>query len=145
MKHIQLILLFFISIALTATAQSSSGNVSLKLADGIIGRWKLSKVYNGKKEISKKSQIGIMETIEFTVENKYMFRTNESKSDSGFFRTNENDRLLYFETADKGSTSTIDEWSLRIDKNIITLSRREPAELRDFKYIYARDISLSKK
>jgi hypothetical protein len=138
MRHLAIVLYFFLAIALSTNAQSSAGNVSVKLVDGLVGSWKLSKVYDGKKEIPTKSQKGIIDQIEFTRNNMYMFRTNDASSDSGFFRTNEIDKLLYLETANKLEDNTTDEWSLQINKNTITLSRREPAELRHFRYVYVK-------
>ncbi|HEY8936490.1 MAG TPA: hypothetical protein VIM65_14770 [Cyclobacteriaceae bacterium] len=140
MKHLTIILYFFLATVFSVSAQSSAGNVAVKLIDDLVGSWKLSKVYDGKKEISTKSQKGIIDLVEFTRENMYMLRTNDATADSGFFRTNEIDQLLYLESANKvdGNGNTTDEWGLRLNKNTMTLFRREPIELRRFRYVYRK-------
>jgi len=124
--------------ALSANAQSSAGNVSSKLVDGLVGSWKLSKVYDGKKEVSTKSQKGIIDQVEFTREYKYMLRMNDAVTDSGFFRTNEIDHLIYLQSATKLEDHTPDEWKAQLNKNSLTISRRQPTEAKRFRYMYIK-------
>lgn len=139
MRRLTIVLYFFLAAALSTNAQSSAGNVSVKLVDGLVGSWKLTKIYDGKKEISTKSQKGIIDVVEFTRDNMYMLRANDASTDSGFFRTNEIDQMLDLESANKlGDNNTTDEWSVRINKNTMTLFRREPVELKRFRYVYRK-------
>jgi len=140
MRHLQLFLYCFLAIVITTTAQSSSGNISAKLVDDLVGTWTLSKVFNGSKEMAVNDHVGIIERIEFTEENMYLSKNNEAKIDSGLFRTNEIDHLLYLETANKSTSNPTTEWSIRVNKKRIILSRREPMELRRYKYVYIREI-----
>ena len=142
MKMLKVFFVVLCGFALTsAQAQYSSGSkVSRKIVDSLVGVWQLHKAYDGKKEIPITKQRAVINFIQFTREYKYSLVMNTSKSDSGYFRANEPQRLIYLESANNPNNHTPDEWRVKILKDTLTLSKTEPANERNFRYVYARQI-----
>jgi len=135
----------------SAKAQDSSGKTAQKLLDMVVGTWTLDSSYNvgGKKDVKtidqashKNEYPGIGNNIEFTRDAKYIVRgqTSNAPSDSGFYRANEEHKLIYLQSSVHQGQPM--EWHASIKNGRLTLSK--PAEHTDKKkqqaptYVYQR-------
>ena len=138
MKSIRITGVAFLLSAITALycwGQTPTPLKSLKLIDQLVGKWQLSKVYDGDRETDSSKHKSAMREIEFTEQAKYISTT--PKLDSGYFRTNEDHKRLYLENASTGQGSP-KEWNIKIDNATLILSRNEPAKMKRYKYVYIR-------
>ena len=96
-----------------------------KIIDKIVGAWKIQKITSGKEEVAKNPTSG--QWIEFRSDGTYL---NHSTSiDSGSYRVNENQSIIYFESVvnkdpSKKSTNMITEWSIAFTNEGMTMKRR---------------------
>ena len=101
-----------------------------KIVDKIVGAWKIQKITSGKEEVAKNPTSG--QWIEFRSDGTYL---NHSTSiDSGSYRINENQSIVYFESVvnkdpSKKSTNMITEWSIAFTDEGMTMQRRSTGKL----------------
>jgi hypothetical protein len=108
-----------------------------KLISDVVGKWTLTKVLNGKKDITgQKSATGI-QRIELTREAKFVMSDKKQQLDSGLFRVNESQKTIYFESKTGGDTPP-SEWGIDLHNNQMILTSRAAAHSNGYKYIYTR-------
>jgi hypothetical protein len=117
-------------------AQSTAHGESKKLIDQLVGTWTLNKIYEGKKTLATTGQPEAMNKITFTREAKYIATTQSSTYDSGFLKTNEGEMTLYLESV---SDHTPREWNVKVEGSILELWKKEPSNIRKYRYVYVRD------
>ena len=84
-----------------------------KIIDKIVGAWKIQKITSGKEEVAKNPTSG--QWIEFRSDGTYL--NHSTPIDSGSYRDNENQSIVYFESVvnkdpSKKYTNMTTEWSI---------------------------------
>lgn len=108
-----------------------------KLITDVVGKWQLVKTMNGKKDITGKNDSTGIQTIELTREAKFIMRDKQQKLDSGLFRINEAQKVIYFESKSGGDASPV-EWNISLYGNQMTLTNRTSTHAKGYQYIYNR-------
>lgn len=88
----------------------------VKAIERVVGTWKATHVYNGKKEIG--SDTTGMQWVEFKPDGKYATKSKGKSGESGSYRLNENQSRLYLES--EVNKDPI-EWTITFKENTMTL------------------------
>ena len=131
--------LYLTMAVVPCNAQSSSGKTAQKLFDMVVGTWKLDTAYNygGKKMDRNASSPGDMKSIEFTREAKYIVRNQSMQaSDSGFYRANEDHKLIYLQSSIRQGQPS--EWHASLKNATLTLVQEQPGDKKPMTYVYHR-------
>jgi hypothetical protein len=107
---------------------------SVKLIEYIVGTWKVNGMYNGSKNVSETAKSSLGQVINFNREGRFVSHSNNEKIDSGAYRLNEDQSILYLESASGGKPT---EWNIWFKKNIMNLQQKN-APANTIKYIYSR-------
>lgn len=108
-----------------------------KNIEKVVGEWEVTGIYQGSKDITNTDTVGINRSFEFTRENKYISYTDNEQIDSGAFKLNEVQNVIYLESAAGGDVT---EYKIRFDDNTMTLQPAESADAhaQRFRYVYTR-------
>jgi hypothetical protein len=116
---------FALFVACASLRAQDSKQTPDKVIDKIVGAWKIQKITSGKEEVAKNPTSG--QWIEFRSDGTYL--NQSAPIDSGSYRINENQSIVYFESAvnkdpSKKSTNIITEWSIAFTDEGMTMQRR---------------------
>lgn len=122
-------------------AQSSKG-LPDKNIEKIVGTWKIQKILSGKTEVAKNPTSA--QWIRFRSDGKYVNKA--TAVDSGSFRMNETQSILYLESqvnspADKRDAKKTVEWSVSFKDDTMTMQQHNAenkAHADKMKYVYIR-------
>jgi hypothetical protein len=108
-----------------------------KNIEKVVGVWEVTGIYKGTKNITDTDTVGINRSFEFTRENKFISYSDSEQIDSGYFKLNEVQNLIYLESAVGNEVS---EYKIRFDDNTMTLQPAESADAhaQRFRYVYTR-------
>lgn len=114
-----------------------------KNIEKVVGVWEVSGIYKGNKNITNTDTVGLNRSFEFTRDNKFTSYSDNEQIDSGYFKLNEVQNLIYLESAGGGEVS---EYKIRFDNNTMTLQPAESADAhaQRFRYVYTRKSDGSK-
>ena len=114
-----------------------------KNIEKVVGVWEVSAIYKGTKNITNTDTLGLNRSFEFTRENKFIGYSDNEQIDSGYFKLNEVQNVIYLESA--GGADVI-EYKIRFDNNTMTLQPTESADAhaQRFRYVYTRKSDGSK-
>ena len=113
-----------------------------KIIDKIVGAWKIQKITSGKDEVAKNPTSG--QWIEFRSDGTYL---NQATSiDSGSYRVNENQSIVYFESVvnkdpSNKTTKMVTEWTVAFNGEGMLMQRRSTGQrehVDKMKYFYTR-------
>lgn len=149
--------IFCLVLSLNAEAQTAKDypkNVeTVKLLEKVMGSWKLQRVVDEEqknkatqnsrnstggeagKENPNLGQNG-MQMVELNRNARYKLNNATTSLDSGSYRINEQQGVLYMESDADDITPT--EWNVTVKDNVLTLSGREGDATSRYKYIYTR-------
>jgi hypothetical protein len=115
----------------------------MKNIEKVVGTWEASGIFNGAKDLTDTDTVGINSSFEFTRENKYLSYSDREQIDSGTFKLNEVQNVLYLESA---GGNEVAEYKIRFDDNTMTLQPMQSADAnaQRFRYVYTRKASGSK-
>ncbi len=118
-------------------AVNTNKKTPLKIIEYVVGTWQVEDVMKGEKDISETDTLSTANTFIFDRENRFLSYSGEERVDSGRFRINETQGILYLESDGGGEPK---EWNLSFsDENKMTLREREPSSAaRGLKYVYTR-------
>jgi hypothetical protein len=118
-------------------AINTNKKTPLKIIEYVVGTWQVEDVMNGKKDISETDTVSLANTFVFDRENRFLSYSGDERIDSGRFRVNETQGILYLESDGGGPPS---EWNLTFqDRDQMTLQEREQSSAaRSLKYVYTR-------
>lgn len=138
-RHFLLIAILLTSVA-GAFAQQATEE-SIKAIETIVGRWELTKVYAGSREIASNPNAENKSWIQFDRDGTYQLQRDGE--DNGSYRLNENHSVLYLES-NRGegssaavSTDRVVEYSISLKDNALTMQQRSDAGSTN-KYVYVR-------
>lgn len=114
-----------------------------KNIEKVVGEWEVTGIYKGSKDITNTDTVGINRSFEFTRENKYISYSDNEQIDSGAFKLNEVQNVIYLESS---SGNDVAEYKIRFDNNTMTLQPSESADAhaQRFRYVYTRKSDGSK-
>ncbi len=109
----------------------------VKNIEKVVGVWEVTAIYKGAKNITNTDTVGLNRSFEFTRENKYISYSDREQIDSGTFKLNEVQNVIYLESA---SGNDVVEYKLRFDENTMTLQPSESADAnaQRFRYVYTK-------
>ncbi len=117
-------------------AQMDKKNVADKLFSDVVGTWRIETIYDGKKDITSKDTTEI-QWLEFEGDGRYKSVTGTHATDSGSYRANENQRVLYLQS-DLDKDNPV-EWKVDLKDNNMTLSQQKGnAHAKRFRYVYIK-------
>jgi lipocalin len=122
-----------------AQPEKASSNKNIQR---IIGTWKIQKMLSGKTEVTKNPTSG--QWIEFKTDGHYFNKM--ASSDSGSYRLNENQNVLYLESQVHGDPTRhedkkIVEWTVAFEGETMIMQQakdNKKAHADDMKYVYTR-------
>ncbi|HEY0770062.1 MAG TPA: hypothetical protein VGD31_06980, partial [Sphingobacteriaceae bacterium] len=108
-----------------------------KNIEKVVGVWEVTGIFKGNKDITNTDTVGLNRSFEFTRENKYISYSDSEQIDSGAFKLNEVQNVIYLESA---SGNEVVEYKIRFDDNTMTLQPSESADAhaQRFRYVYTR-------
>lgn len=108
-----------------------------KNIEKVVGVWEVTGIYKGTKDITNTDTVGLNRTFEFTRENKFISYSDSEQIDSGYFKLNEVQNLIYLESA---AGNEVTEYKIRFDNNTMTLQPAQSADAhaQRFRYVYTR-------
>lgn len=108
-----------------------------KNIEKVVGVWEVSGIFKGTKNITNTDTVGLNRSFEFTRENKFISYSDNEQIDSGYFKLNEVQNVIYLENADGNEVT---EYKIRFDNNTMTLQPAESADAhaQRFRYVYTR-------
>jgi hypothetical protein len=114
-----------------------------KNIEKVVGVWEVTGIYNGTKNITDTDTVGLNRLFEFTRENKFISYSDSEQIDSGYFKPNEVQNVIYLESAGGNEVS---EYKIRFDNTTMTLQPSESADAhaQRFRYVYMRKSDGSK-
>jgi hypothetical protein len=114
-----------------------------KNIEKVVGVWNVSEIYKGTKNITNTDTVGLNRSFEFTRENKFISYSDREQIDSGYFKLNEVQNVIYLESA---GSNEVSEYRIRFDNNTMTLQPAESADAhaQRFRYVYTRKSDGSK-
>ncbi|MBT1686213.1 hypothetical protein [Dawidia soli] len=118
-------------------AQEANKPPVKKLIEKVPGVWKVTQVNDGKKEISQTVDSTAIESIEFTREAKYIIRNKTQRLDSGLYRLNEQQNILYLESKLTADTPPV-EWGITVTGNTLVMTGKGSEATKNFKYTLTR-------
>lgn len=135
MKAMKMALVFAVGLLLQTTVfGQTKKDIPVKSIERIVGTWKATHVYNGKKEIGTDSTG--MQWVEFTPDGKYATKSKGKNAESGSYRLNENQSRLYLES-EPGKDPV--EWVITFKENTMTLvSNIGPHKTQQMRYVFVK-------
>jgi hypothetical protein len=133
---------FAILLASTSINAQDAKKAPDKIIDKIVGAWKIQKITSGKDEVAKNPTSG--QWMEFRSDGTYL---NQATSiDSGSYRVNENQSIVYFESVvnkdpSNKTTKMITEWTIAFTGEGMIMQRRSTGKREHadkMKYFYTR-------
>ncbi|MBL0743850.1 hypothetical protein [Chryseolinea lacunae] len=129
----------------TLLMAQNAKNVPDKIIASIVGSWKVSKIVSGKEDVAKNPTSG--QWIEFRSDGTYV--NHATSLDSGSYRLNENQALLYLEShvkpgVAKDSPKLITEYTIVFKDETMILQRKKEKSAKGgqhvdkMKYYYQR-------
>ena len=114
-----------------------------KNIEKVVGVWQVTGIFKGTKNITNTDTVGLNRSFEFTRENKFISYSDNEQIDSGYFKLNEVQNVIYLESAGGGDVA---EYKIRFDNNTMTLQPAESADAhaQRFRYVYTRKSDGSK-
>lgn len=112
----------------------------VKIIETIPGTWKADKILQNNKDVSTSNAAG-NQIIEFGSEARYVIRNGTNVVDSGGYRVNESQSILYLESV---TTRKVIEWDINFANDNMTLESKSPAS-DSRKYIYSRIVETNKR
>src|SRR5688500_4028985 len=70
-----------------------------KNIEKVVGVWEVTGIYKGAKNITDTDTVGLNRSFEFTRENKFISYSDSEQIDSGYFKLNEVQNVIYLESA----------------------------------------------
>lgn len=128
----------FVCLCIVGSAQSAK-DMKVKMIDRILGTWKITKIYDGKKEIAPSDSTA--HQFIFNQEGHYKTTVGKSTIDSGSYRVNENTSLLYLENRKNimpGSTPAQDTWKVSFTNDTMTMLGQGTGHAKRFKYVFIK-------
>jgi hypothetical protein len=139
------------------TADFPKNRETIKYIERIPGTWKLLRIVDEEKNNkatanSKKNKSGdkenspttdidasrnAMQMLEFNPDARYKVNNSTTAIDSGSYRINEQQGILYMESDADDISPT--EWTVTVNKNQLTLVGRDPNADSRYKYIYSKE------
>jgi hypothetical protein len=110
----------------------------IKNIEQVVGVWEVTGIFKGSKNITSTDTVSLNRSFEFTRENKYLsYSDNNEQIDSGAFKLNEAQQLLYLESA---TGNDVAEYKIQFEDNTMILQPTESANANDqrFRYVYTR-------
>jgi hypothetical protein len=116
---------FAMVLICTSIKAQDSKQTPAKIIDKIVGAWKIQKITSGKEEVAKNPTSG--QWIEFRSDGTYV--NNATSIDSGSYRINEDQSIVYFESvvnkeSSKNTTNMVSEWSIVFTDEGMIMQRR---------------------
>ncbi|MBT1705905.1 hypothetical protein [Chryseosolibacter indicus] len=110
----------------------------VKIIEYIPGTWTIEQVLRGKEDVTATDTLAQNQRLEFNREGRYLSYSGQEKIDSGSYRLNEQQAVLYLESEANDRPS---EWNVWFDPaGTMTLKMRSGSvHGESFKYIYRRD------
>ena len=109
-----------------------------KIIEFIVGEWEAEEVYQGKKEVSGTDTVAQVQLFEFNREGKYFQYTGNEKIDSGSYRLNEQDAILYLESAEYDAPTSGWRISFSEDGKMFLRKIDDTEHAESYKYVYRR-------
>src|SRR5688500_11663191 len=108
-----------------------------KNIEKVVGTWEVTGIFSGTKNITSTDTAGINTSFEFTRENKFNSYSDNEQIDSGYFKLNEVQNVIYLDSA---TGNDVSEYKIRFDDNTMTLQPSESADAhaQRFRYVYTR-------
>ncbi|HEX6892164.1 MAG TPA: hypothetical protein VF141_15765 [Chryseolinea sp.] len=133
---------FAILLVCTSIKAQDSKQTPDKIIDRIVGAWKIQKITSGKEEVAKNPTSG--QWIEFRSDGTYL--NNATSIDSGSYRIDENQSIVYFESAvnkdpSKNTTNMVTEWTIAFTGEGMIMQRRSTGKrehVDKMKYFYTK-------
>ena len=125
-----------ICLYLAAPAQTAK-DTKVKMIDRILGTWQIEKIYDGKKEIATDAHT---QGFQFNIEGQYKSTVGAEVLDSGSYRINENNSLLYLENKRNvvpGKNPQQVTWKISFENNTLTMQGQGPQAKR-YKYVFVK-------
>jgi hypothetical protein len=121
----------------TDNAVNTDRKTPVKIIEYIPGKWAIEQVLRGQEDVTATDTLAQNQTLEFGRENRYRSYSGEEQIDSGMFRINEQQAILYLESE---STDKPTEWNIWFDpEGTMKLKRREgQGTAANLSYIYRR-------
>lgn len=109
----------------------------VKIIEYIPGTWAIEQVKRGKEDVTSTDTLAQNQTLEFNREGRYLSYSGQEKIDSGAYRLNEQQAILYLESETNDKPS---EWNVWFDPSgTMTLRMRDGSKHGEsFTYIYRR-------
>ena len=114
-----------------------------KNIEKVVGVWEVTGIYKGTKNITNTDTVGLNRSFEFTRDNKFISYSDNEQIDSGYFKLNEVQNVIYLESA---GGADVMEYKIRFDDDTMTLQAAESsdAHAQRFRYVYTRKADGSK-
>lgn len=108
-----------------------------KNIEKVVGEWEVTGIYKGSKDITNTDTVALNRSFRFTRENKYISYSDNEQIDSGAFKLNEVQNVIYLESS---NGSDVAEYKIRFDNNTMTLQPAESADAhaQRFRYVYTK-------
>lgn len=108
-----------------------------KNIEKVVGVWEVTGIFKGTKDITTTDTVGLNRSFEFTRDNKFISYSDNEQIDSGAFKLNEVQNVIYLESA---GGNDVAEYKIRFDNNTMTLQPAESADAhaQRFRYVYTR-------
>ena len=124
-KKILSCLFILTAFAIPGVKAQNASKTPDKVIDQIVGTWKIQSILSGKNEVAKNPTSG--QWIEFRSDGKYVHQM--ATPDSGSYRVDENQSLLFLESSlhagtSKNSPKKIDEWVLSFKDGTMIMKRK---------------------
>jgi hypothetical protein len=109
----------------------------VKIIEKVVGTWEASGIFNGNKNVTDTDTVGLNRSFEFTRENKYLSYSDREQIDSGTYKLNEVQNILYLESA---AGNEVVEYNVSFDDETMTLqpTQSSAANSQRFRYVYTR-------
>jgi hypothetical protein len=112
-------------------------NTPIKIHEQIAGSWTIEAVNRGNKDVTDTDTLSHNQRLEFTRESRYISYSGNEKIDSGAYRVNESQSVLYLES-ETGEKPI--EWKISFSQEgTMTLKQKEgTAHGESFSYVYRK-------
>jgi hypothetical protein len=113
-----------------------------KLIELLPGTWKVTRVYEGKKEITPADSL-VGEQFTFDFQGRYKNLAGKEVIGEGSYRVSESTALLYLESDNNYASSkgrNQDTWKISIKDNVLTMQAQGNKEAKRFRYVYVKQV-----
>ena len=123
---------------LAASAQTAK-DTKVKMIDRILGTWQIARIYDGKKEIATEAHT---QGFQFNIEGKYKSMIGTETIDSGSYRINEANALLYLENEKNivpGKNQKQVTWKISFSEKDNTMSMQGVGnQAKRYRYVFVK-------